>query len=723
MSTGRNLPLRIGAMLVALAALIALIGPLIAPRDPLVFNYVAFAGDSVLKPPFAPFAAPDFPLGSDPFGRDMLSQLLWAIRPTLVFMSLVAGLRMLLGAAIGALAGWSDGRAGRLADLAIRIALVAPTLLVALATIAALAGRLSAAAFVIGLVVTAWAEPARLFREEMALTRAQAFIEAGRAIGLSEGELLRRHGWRQLTPLIWQTLAFEMANTLMSIAALGFLGYYIGGIQWIMVSDFTARRISGAPELGQMLGVAAASELRATPWALLLIGGVVAAITLGFNLLGEGLRRRAEALRRSNGAVAAFVETQLTERLRRQAANASARRRLRLRIGIALGALALIVAGLLLADARARAGRQLALPVPGGQFWSGERRDPSGTLTSPLRLPAVGAPRQIHQGAQPWAGGPALDDRGRILLPGAQGRVVALDAAGKTLWETVIGKPLVGAPAFSQSGAIFVLDREGGVTTLSSTGDIQQRYAPPAPREPLGPGVVSADGVFFYAVDGELFAIAGGRQRWRAPIPYTFFSPTPRLSADGRTVFFKDMGFDATTGQTLIAESAPYLDQFVIGADGVAYLYSDTALLAFERGEQLTFRPRAKLAVSRQLPQAPQDLGVTAAGRLWLSIGGPFNNNQTLGAFDATSGAFGGSTTLALRGGRVVAVDADGVLVTCGQAQAGAVCTGVRPGAAEPEWQVTVGPFVPVGAALGPAGLIVTGNGGEVFVIPPAGLQ
>jgi hypothetical protein len=85
-------------------------------------------------------------------------------------------------------------------------------------------------------------------------------------------------------------LAFEIGATLMLTAGLGFLGYYIGGDVWVDVDDFVARRVSGTPELGQMLATA---WVRATePWGLVAVGSVVFFAVLGFNLIGEGLRLR-----------------------------------------------------------------------------------------------------------------------------------------------------------------------------------------------------------------------------------------------------------------------------------------------------------------------------------------------------------------------------------------------------------------------------------------------
>lgn len=718
MKSGRNVPLTVGAILCALSLAVAVFGPLVAPRDPLEFNYVAFSGDTPISPPFPPFTAAEFPLGSDAFGRDILSQLLWAVRPTLALAGLVAAVRLSLGALAGLVAGWRTDGPGRLANGAISAALSLPTLLVSLAAIAALGGRLGAGAFIIGLCLTGWAETARLFREETRIVRTQIYVEAARASGLSEWQIALRHGLRQLTPLAWQTFTFEISGTLLAIAALGFLGYYVGGVNWIMVGDFTARRISGWPELGQMLGVAAASELRATPWPMLITGGLVTLVILGFNLLGEGLRRRADALRRQNTAVGAFLETQLLERLRRQTLDDAARRRVRLRAGIAAGLVLALVAGALALEASRDSQRLVALPIPGGHIWSGDRHDASGTLASAALAPAGGTPQRIQIDSSPLAGSPAIAADGTLILASAAGRVTAIEPSGAVRWQVALDRGSVGGPGLSQAGLIFVLGDDGGVTALASNGAVRWRFNPPAPRAPLGPGIVSGDGAFYYATDGELHAIAGGRQLWRAPIPYSILSPTPRLSADSQIVFFKDVAFDAATGRPLIPESAEYLDQFLVGPDGRNWLISDKTLSEFRAADgTLSFLPRSRMNYGRQYPIAIQDAGFTNRGRLWLSIGNPSNSTRTIVWIDPDTGAVNGSASLPYRAGKVVAVDAAGTLILCGLRQGTAECAGLRPGAPEPDWRVELGEFNPIGAALAEGILYVAGSDGGLRVV------
>ena len=89
--------------------------------------------------------------------------------------------------------------------------------------------------------------------------------------------------------MLLMLFAFEISSTLMLTAGLGFLGYYIGGDVWVETDDFVARRISGSPELGQMLATSWVTLTK--PWAMVVVGTTIFLTVLGFNLIGEGLRQ------------------------------------------------------------------------------------------------------------------------------------------------------------------------------------------------------------------------------------------------------------------------------------------------------------------------------------------------------------------------------------------------------------------------------------------------
>ena len=289
LSRRRNWPLIIGLVLVLSISFLAVFGPSLALRDPLETNTVVKVGGEWVRLPYPPFAVPGFPLGSDAYGRDLLSRLLWGIRPTLILVTVVACVRLVLGVLIGLAAGWSSGRWGRILEGVMSGALAIPVIIVSLAVITAIGIQRGLIAFIVGLVVTGWAETARLVSEQTRGLKGLPYVEASGALGASGAETLARHVVRQISPMFGMLLAFEAGSTLMTVAALGFLGYYVGGAFWIEVTDFSTRAISGMPELGQML---ANSWQIFKPWATVATGTVIFLAVLGFSLVGEGLRRR-----------------------------------------------------------------------------------------------------------------------------------------------------------------------------------------------------------------------------------------------------------------------------------------------------------------------------------------------------------------------------------------------------------------------------------------------
>ena len=115
-------------------------------------------------------------------------------------------------------------------------------IIISLAVITAIGIQRGLIAFIVGLAVTGWAETARLVGEQTRSLRTLPYVEASEALGASGTETLARHVVRQISPMFGMLLAFEAGSTLMTVAALGFLGYYVGGAFWIEVTDFSTPR-------------------------------------------------------------------------------------------------------------------------------------------------------------------------------------------------------------------------------------------------------------------------------------------------------------------------------------------------------------------------------------------------------------------------------------------------------------------------------------------------
>jgi peptide/nickel transport system permease protein len=283
-----NWPILFGILFVTIVAILAIIGPSIAPKDPSEELNITMIEGQWYIPPFD-IGTPGYPLGSDRFGRDLFSRLLWGIRPTMIMVVLVAVIRLLIGVIIGLSAGWFTGKTARFLNSLIQTALAVPVLLVALGAIALVGVELGIWAFIIGLSLTGWVDTALQVREQTRIVKGQVYVEAASAMGASNKQILFNHILKQIAPMLLMLFAFEISSTLMLTAGLGFLGYYIGGDVWIETDDFVARRISGNPELGQMLATSWVTLTK--PWALVAVGTTVFITVLGFNLIGEGLRQ------------------------------------------------------------------------------------------------------------------------------------------------------------------------------------------------------------------------------------------------------------------------------------------------------------------------------------------------------------------------------------------------------------------------------------------------
>jgi len=253
---------RVGIGIVGFFILVALLAPVIAPYNPLDQTLVMR-----LKPPSMQHL-----FGTDHLGRDVLSRVAYGARISLQvgMVSVVLGLSIgtLLGLLSGYAASWVDSVIMRAMD----IMLAFPTVLLAIAIVAARGPGLFNTMIAVGVV--AIPVYARIARGTVVSVKEREYILAARALGAGAPRIVIRHILPNcLSPIIVQaTLGF--ATAVISAAALGFLGL---GAQ------------PPEPEWGAMLADSY-SYLVNAPWALFFPSGAIMLTVLGFNLLGDGLR-------------------------------------------------------------------------------------------------------------------------------------------------------------------------------------------------------------------------------------------------------------------------------------------------------------------------------------------------------------------------------------------------------------------------------------------------
>ncbi|MFC2023246.1 ABC transporter permease [Chloroflexota bacterium] len=291
-----NFPLILGSLLVAFLVVLALFAPWLAPHDPL-HNYFMLEdrNGELQMAPFEPGEVPGFPLGTDLDGRDIVSRLIWAVRPTLILATIITFVRLAVGVALGFVEGWYGGVLGGVISSVTRVALGIPILILAIVVIYIFGFRFEAWVFIIALTVTGWAGATVVMSERARALRNEPYMEAARSIGARERRLFWNHLLPQVRSLILITVAFEMSAVLLQLAELGFLGFFLGGGAMRLIPDsksgaFISELIAGFPELGQMLSAGWDNFLN-VPRISLLAGTAFFVAIFSFMMLGEGLKR------------------------------------------------------------------------------------------------------------------------------------------------------------------------------------------------------------------------------------------------------------------------------------------------------------------------------------------------------------------------------------------------------------------------------------------------
>lgn len=258
----RNPLTAIGSAIVLMLMLVAIFAPWIATHDPLVQDLA-----NALQ---APSAAHYF--GTDEFGRDVFSRLVYGSRITLYIVALVSVTVGPIGLALGVVAGYYGGIVDTILMRITDIFISFPSLVLALAFVAALGPGLEHV--VIAITLTAWPPIARLARAETLSLRHADFVSAVKLQGASSIRILLHHIVPLCLPSVIIRITMNMAGIILTAAGLGFLGL---GAQ------------PPDPEWGAM--ISAGRRYMMECWWLVTIPGLAILInSLAFNFLGDGLR-------------------------------------------------------------------------------------------------------------------------------------------------------------------------------------------------------------------------------------------------------------------------------------------------------------------------------------------------------------------------------------------------------------------------------------------------
>ena len=253
----------IGALFILAIVLLAILAPLIAPYDPYELR-----SDLLFRPPSGQFW-----LGTDDYGRDVLSRIIYGARISLYVGILAVILGTTHGLLWGLISGYFGGRTDFIIQRVMDSLMAFPTLVLALAIVAALGQSTFNVILAVAIVLTPNAN--RVIRSSVLSLKEHVYVDAARAIGCPTWRILLGH----ILPgcvapyIIMATVA--LGSAILAEASLGFLGLGTPPPE---------------PSWGSMLSGAAQKYIRQAPWMAIYPGIAISLAVFGFNMLGDAVR-------------------------------------------------------------------------------------------------------------------------------------------------------------------------------------------------------------------------------------------------------------------------------------------------------------------------------------------------------------------------------------------------------------------------------------------------
>lgn len=251
-----------GLVVFVIVAILALLAPWIAPHDPLEQNILYR-----LKPP-----VDDFYFGTDYFGRDILSRLLYGARISLVIGIASTVVALALGSFVGIIAGWYGGRLDVVIMQAMDMLLAFPSLILGLILVAMLGP--SILNITLAIALTSVPSFARIARAPTISVKQREYVDAGRALGFSDLRLMAGHVLPNILPEILVMGSLWLANAIRTEASLAFIGL---GVK------------PPIPTWGGMIREGFENILDSY-WLVLAPSFAILVVVFALNILGDGLR-------------------------------------------------------------------------------------------------------------------------------------------------------------------------------------------------------------------------------------------------------------------------------------------------------------------------------------------------------------------------------------------------------------------------------------------------
>jgi peptide/nickel transport system permease protein len=258
----RNQMLMVGAAMVSILILLAILAPLITPYSP-----TAVAVGPSMAPPSA-----DHIMGTDKLGRDLFSRIIYGSRTSLIVSVPSIALSLVFGLVLGLISGYMGGTVDQVIMRGLDIFMAFPGLLLAIAIVSVLGPSIRNLLITIGVLYTP--RLARVVRGPVLSVKEQEFVEAARVSGVRTGRIIARHILPNVTSPVIVLVTLSVAQAILTESALSYLGLGAPPPQ---------------PSWGEMLSTSR-WFLTSAPWYAVFPGLAIVFAASGFIIMGNGLR-------------------------------------------------------------------------------------------------------------------------------------------------------------------------------------------------------------------------------------------------------------------------------------------------------------------------------------------------------------------------------------------------------------------------------------------------
>ncbi|MFZ0840404.1 MAG: ABC transporter permease [Xanthobacteraceae bacterium] len=265
----RSARVLIGLSIILVVALAAVFAPLLAPHDPNDQNLIA----TLLPPAWLPGGDPEYLLGTDSLGRDVLSRLIYGARVAMTVAVVASFGAMLLGGVLAHVAGYFGGRIDWLIGRIVDVWMSFPPVILSLILMVGLGTGLRNV--ILAIILVDWTRFCRVLRSEVLVVRRRDYVTAARLIGFSHWRTITREIVPATVPLLITLMSLEMGIAVIVEAILSFVGMSVS---------------ADTPAWGQMIADARQYVYQSS-WNLIFPILAIFVTVFAFNLLGDGLRR------------------------------------------------------------------------------------------------------------------------------------------------------------------------------------------------------------------------------------------------------------------------------------------------------------------------------------------------------------------------------------------------------------------------------------------------